>query len=187
MMHKLESLPRSGVLMVNLRRDALSWKGLTRGSAAWQSSGLPTWMSMKCFKQSCNSSLQHTWSASGDDDLYVCHGERSPFAESWKDVCVVSFCHTLCCLLPEAESEASSFRADVCMCWKPCMLLISLQSDLCNHYGRNLEYLEGQLEGHRLLQRNKMEIADRQVVLSYASFFLPYFGHKQTFDVNPFA
>lgn len=26
---------------------------------------------------------------------------------------------------------------------------------------RNLEYLEGQLEGHRLLQRNKMELADK--------------------------
>lgn len=50
------------------------------------------------------------------------------------------------------------------------MLLISLQADLCNHCGRNLEYLEGQLESHRLLQRNKMEIADRQVVLSYALF-----------------
>ncbi len=64
------------------------------------------------------------------------------------------------------------------------MLLISLQADWCNHHGRNLEYLEGQLEGHRLLQRNKMEIADRQVVQSYAAFFLRYSGHKQTFDVN---
>lgn len=26
---------------------------------------------------------------------------------------------------------------------------------------RNLEYLEGQLEGHRLVQRNKMELADK--------------------------
>lgn len=64
------------------------------------------------------------------------------------------------------------------------MLLISLQAEWCNHHGRNLEYLEGQLEGHRLLQRNKMEIADRQVVQSYAAFFLRYSGHKQTFDVN---
>ena len=61
--------------MVNFRRDALSWKGLRKGSAAWQLSGLPTWMSMRCFKQSCNSSLQHTWSASGDDALLLRAGK----------------------------------------------------------------------------------------------------------------
>lgn len=88
----------------------------------------------------------------------------------------LSFCHMLCCLLPEAEPEAFSFRADVCMCWKPCVLLISLQADMCNHDGRNLEYLQGQLEGHRLLQRNKMEIADRQVLLFYASFPLMFWS-----------
>lgn len=62
------------------------------------------------------------------------------------------------------------------------MLLI--QADFCNHYGRNLEYLEGQLEGHRLLQRNKMDIADRQVVLSYVPFSLRNIGHRQSCDVN---
>ncbi len=91
---------------------------------------------------------------------------------------------TSCCLLHEAEPEALPFRTHIYMCWKPCMLLIGPQADLCNHHGRNLEYLEGQLEGHRLLQRNKMEIADRQVVLSYPPIVLRYFGHKETPDVN---
>ena len=84
--------------MVNFRRDALSWKGLRKGLAAWQLSGLPTWMSMRCFKQSCNSSLQHTWSASGDNDFYDGRGERCPFAESWKKLCHAAILYAVCCL-----------------------------------------------------------------------------------------
>ena len=52
---------------------------------------------------------------------------------------------------------------------------------------RNLEYLEGQLEGHRLAQRSKMEHADRQVIhlafpvlsrcASFAAVFNPALMH----------
>ena len=33
------------------------------------------------------------------------------------------------------------------------------------YHERNLEYLEGQLEGHRHIQRSKMEVADRQALM----------------------
>ena len=65
----------------------------------------------------------------------------------------------------DAQSIAQTFVDCDCemhrLCLRQAQTVVVICTDCNNVVHRNLEYLEGQLEAHRLAQRNKMEMADR--------------------------